>query len=319
MIAFLILFCFSDMKQLQSQRVASVKQVPRHYYLLYFYEEKSYSIVPAISTMFTSSVDHHAIKQNILLRNNVAAKVMLISNSKQDLEVAHDRLEARLDESKSFDARKSSLGFLCDNASCDDDEVCEPSEEQTRCGTSQRSNSQSINPVEHDNSTDEEIVEERIQAETSIMNEVLKQLKRCNKLQHQHLNEQVKCRKILTKLLKRSPGGTEDNHTVSPDPVIYNGVDLTSLGPNRLDVSNFSLLVARKLWKDEELMKNRLFPKRNTSRGSLSPNRSKTFESAIRSRFRCADDDDDDLRVAINAVNQLGSDIKSGKRRRTII
>ena len=74
------------------------------------------------------------------------------------------------------------------------------------------------------------------------------------------------------------------------------------------------------LWSDDELKAGRLFPKREGRRPPLSPNRSKLLLKAVTSRFRIDPEDEDALAPVILSVNQLGVDLKSGKRyRRSLI
>lgn len=76
----------------------------------------------------------------------------------------------------------------------------------------------------------------------------------------------------------------------------------------------YAAKLARHLWTDEELSNYRLLPIRGKGRPSLSEDKTNLWVKAMKARFSI--DDDEDLRPAIVAINQLGIDLRSGKRRR---
>ena len=72
--------------------------------------------------------------------------------------------------------------------------------------------------------------------------------------------------------------------------------------------------IARKLFTDNEMEKAMLFPIRAGARPPLSPTRVELFRDAVIARYGA--DNEDALSTAVSAVNQLGNDLKRGRRRR---
>lgn len=80
-----------------------------------------------------------------------------------------------------------------------------------------------------------------------------------------------------------------------------------------MHIGAYGTLIARRLWDDEELQSSRLLPQRRKGRRPLSPDRTDKWLKAVTSRFR-VHQDSDEVMSAVGAVNQLGLDLKSGKR-----
>lgn len=91
----------------------------------------------------------------------------------------------------------------------------------------------------------------------------------------------------------------------------FNGKDIVKIKPFNMNISQYGTTVCRILWTDDELAEGRLLPKRSSGRnGTLSPNRTPIFKSAVKKRFHLSEDDD--LSPAVIAVNQLRSDVNDG-------
>lgn len=133
------------------------------------------------------------------------------------------------------------------------------------------------------------------------------------------LKDIAKTQKSILRELKyirknKSSGLPKSSNSGPITSVMFNGIDLTLLGHNNLEPTIYAELIARRLFTDEEMSKCMLFPIReHGARKPLSPTRSSIFKRAVQSRFR---DDEDALKSAISAVNQLGNDIKRGRRKR---
>ena len=69
---------------------------------------------------------------------------------------------------------------------------------------------------------------------------------------------------------------------VAREPVLFADTNLTSIGYRNLSPRNYGLLIARRLWSDEELKSQRLRPRRSGGRPPLSPNRTTSFEEALK-------------------------------------
>ena len=92
---------------------------------------------------------------------------------------------------------------------------------------------------------------------------------------------------------------------------IFNGQNVTTLGDKNMDMSSYGVMLARRMFTDDEIKSSMLFPTRSTARPSLSPTRSQIFREAVTARFG-----DEDIKEAVVAVNCLGNDLKRGKRKR---
>lgn len=144
-----------------------------------------------------------------------------------------------------------------------------------------------------------------------------KLMKENNSLLKQQLEESVKTRKLLAKLLQSSKKETtnENERPVVPaDPVIYEGTNLLNLGARNMDSRRYSITLARHLWTDDELKGKMLFPRKVNSRAGLSPVRSELFLKSLKCRYHYNSDNEEEIKSAISAVNQLTSDVTRGKR-----
>ena len=139
-----------------------------------------------------------------------------------------------------------------------------------------------------------------------------------------------KTRKLMSKMINRFPqhlsqseteaspsnvDGSEEStaNLTSAPSVLYEGKDIVRLGRGNLSMMTYAAKLARHLWTDEELSNYRLLPIRGKGRLSLSEDKTDLWVKAMKARFSI---DDKDLRPAIVAINQLGIDLRSGKRRR---
>ena len=134
-----------------------------------------------------------------------------------------------------------------------------------------------------------------------------------NQLQRRQLKQLVKIRKGISRGISRLSSVTEEIPTEPMEPVMFGNTDLTKLGKRNIEPSRFAVLVARTVFSDEEMKGKSLFPKRVTSKPSLSPTRSDLIARTLKSRFHL-NDDSEGLQEAVNAVNQLTADVSRGRR-----
>ena len=171
------------------------------------------------------------------------------------------------------------------------------------------SNKKGRDPDDNDNSSDDD---KKID-----LSKLCKLVKESNNLFRKQLEESVKTRKLLTKLLNSKTNSTDITDAANftnIEPVIYEGKNLATLGERNLDPARYSVTLARQLWTDDEMKNKMLFPQKINSRESLSPNRSELFLKALKSRFNFHHENQDEIKSAVGAVNQLTSDISRGKR-----
>lgn len=117
--------------------------------------------------------------------------------------------------------------------------------------------------------------------------------------------------KSIKKVLSQKNNQQEDVH-VNVAPIIFNGIDLVKLGHNNYDASQFGLVLGRTLFTDAELSAGMMDPKRVNSRVPLSPNRTMLFKQVVEARFQRKSS----IEEAVSSLNQLGTDLKRGKRKR---
>lgn len=153
--------------------------------------------------------------------------------------------------------------------------------------------------------------------EANEMQQLILLQKESNKLLKEIILGQARLRRTLNKYSQTSekkPLQCSNDEQRPSKSVVFQGTNLVKIGARNLDISQYGTLIARKLWDDESLKKCRLLPSRVKGRPSLSPTRSNIWLSAMKHRFSI--DDTDEIKPAITAVNQLGSDLALGKRKR---
>ena len=287
------------------------------YLLFYIRDEKKYITMSSTSTLLPKNFHSTKVKEKEVIQlkySNSFVSAMYISQAStlDELHLKQTLMTKHLDEGGSIDL-DSSLGFLRPNI------IYEPG----LPGAS----GEPISVHEADenrNCLNDSMVSESHEAisrtENTSQENSIPLLKESIKLQKQILEELVRFRRQEARRWRRS---MRDAHVEPPvdqvegnfEEEMYNGKDLVKIKPFNMDISQYGTKVSRILWTDEELSEGRLLPRRSTGRsGTLSPNRTLIFKRAVKKRFHLSEDED--LSPAITAVNQLGSDVNRGKRRR---
>ena len=281
------------------------------YLLIYFEVDKSYEILCSNSCLLPMDFDINTVraKDTIFVKPDLTGQLIAKSDSCKDMEIYKRRLERKLDEG--VNVANSSLTFL-NNASFSE---CEEQSSEDYCADADDSN--------HDTVICSEIDDGRPTLNSRKYEVSSKQNSTCcltchanGESQNELLSKIIKTQNVIIKELKKN---RKTNHTGTKEgvtdlkPVIYQDENLTLIGNPRMPPSLFGQCVARKLFSDNELGNSMLFPIRETGRRSLSPNRSDIFKRAVSARFN---DDEDAIQTSIYAVNQLGNDIKRGRRKR---
>jgi hypothetical protein len=302
------------MKTLIERRMALPVKPPLRWYLMLFLEERLYTIISSSSLQFCRSTDHSSLKenQNVILKNGSAAKIVKIASVEEHLKVYQRRLERKLDCCSSINDTDS-FAFLNNTINSEFEtqkEFCAPKE------VNKDVDANIEGPFEV---TDLDVESEETQSTNSILLNILKEQQKTNELLQQSISYQREHSKHLKKLHKKclsdSTKPVADVEVSLLPKVMYENVNLTAIGSRSLDPSNYGLVLARQLWTDEELKGGMLAKKRSSSgRPPLSPNRSLLFNEAIKARFGF--EENDCLTDAQRAVNQLGNDLRSGKRQR---
>ncbi|MEL7308445.1 MAG: hypothetical protein AAGK05_11630 [Pseudomonadota bacterium] len=217
------------------------------------------------------------------------------SESEKDMHVFQRRLARKLDEERV--PLDNSFGFLNESMQQVSGATCDASLDS--------SSSTGNDTVIQENRASCSETDTGDTKENATINLVLCEMKKISSIlrKDQHsLEKLVKEVKSVKKVLPKNPATTPLTDC-EISPVYFNNADLTRLGHNNMDPSQFAICLARHLFSDEEIERNMLFPKRSSSRPSLSPNRSNIFKNAVLSRFR-----ENSMEEACRAVNCLGTD-----------
>jgi hypothetical protein len=258
-------------------------------YLIYFFEGQTYSILPAVSTLLPQNFNHRdaKVKDNILLRGGIAAKIIKISDNKKELTDAQILLENKLcaSGSKVFDASQDSLGFLDNNVSTDGEEI-DPRAQLF---------GNAVDDSETMSNNDVSVQLKDSVAPKDLSNEnLVKQVQKSNSYLREIKTLLVENNKYQKRILQSSKSNTiavvEDLNAVQP--VMFGETNLVTLGHRNLDCNNYSLLVARKLWTDDEIKSHMIGKKRagGAGRPEFSPTKTGLFNEAIKRRFNLEDD-----------------------------
>lgn len=289
------------------RKIAPYKATQLHYVLFFLREENKYFVISSASTIYPKDLDIDAVKvlQQFKLKDSLTsfpAIYICHSESKSEMETKMSKMQSYIESGRTIDA-DSSMRFLRESFNLS------PAKEQ------------SVDITESPESDCEPSGSQCMQVPSpGISDAILKAIERGNSLLEEILKEQRKLRRNLVKKCHADQKDRTENSDEVPavlEPVMFEGVNLTSLASRNLCPSNFGLLIARKLWSDDELKSQRLRPQRSTGRPPLSPNRSVIFEQSVLARFPSAGADA--LSEATAAINQLGNDLKSGKRSRKML
>lgn len=269
--------------------------------LIYFDEDKSYEILCSNSCLLPIdfNVKSVRVKDKIFVKPGLLGLLIAKSDTYRDMEIYKRRLEKKLDEG--VNVANSSLNFLNNSSSC---------EQQTPedVGADMDSDHDTISVID---------TVSKNSHECNVSYNCCKTCHNLGQSQNELLARILKTQNGIIKQLKKSPKpnhSIDGNYDVSKmQSVYYQEENLTLSGNPRMPPSMYGQCIARKLFSDDELANSMLFPVRETGRRSLSPSRSDIFKRAVSARFN---DDQDAIQTSISAVNQLGIDIKRGRRKR---
>lgn len=237
------------------------------------------------------------------------------SDCKSEIDIMQDRLERYMETGKSVDL-DSSLAFLYDTTTSKSKSLHDTKADSPNnfYSVSQETFEGDVGPpsahfAATSNVTATENLERKadkiIKLLTAIRDEMLRTWKAT-----------VKISKQKTTPSDPAPVASVSAVVDGREPVIHEGTDLVKVGRSNLHIGAYGTTIARILWSDQELKESRLLPLRRKGRASLFPERTRKWMQAVKSRFNIEMDDADELRPAVNAVNQLGLDLKCNKRSR---
>lgn len=301
------------------------------YAIFYLPEENKYMVLSTASTLFPKGVDLDSLVPltEIELRDRFSSFPALYvqhSSSKDEIDVTQVRLQRFIDSGKLIN-KESSLKFLQESFH----EECS-SQETSIVESSPPSpiNVTQADISDNPNNESDELSEDLpqpsnfdIMLSNRKLSTIIENQNRSFKTLTSLSTELSKCRKILSRAFsKKYTAEVKTTIDIAAQScietdrpkVLYMGKDLVSEGRRNLELTHYSLRIARILWNDDELLEMRLLPKSNSVL-PLSPGRTELFLKAIRARFNITDDDE--LEPAIRAVNQLCIDLKRGRRKRS--
>lgn len=323
--------------------------------LFFITSENRYFVVPSSSVSFPKDFNANEVKplEKFVMKDNLEcfeALYVCHSLSPSEIDRKQQKLQQYIDRGETVDAN-SSLRFLRDSFTCDVEEEDENEEghdeswtNEPECSASAaidvniaRNNRTTSRNDFSDSSVKSELgqsalndIKEAVEKTNDLIINLTSAVERNNKLQMAISKSLDRSRKLLTTLVKRFPqipnkdvsnptdvdgdAAGEDENAAPQQSVIYDNVNLVTLGSRNLNMASYGVKIARRLWRDDELAERRLFPVRRKGRPSLDEEKSDLWLNAVKNRFRILDDDD--VRPAITAVNQLGVDINGGKRKR---
>ena len=302
--------------------------------IFYIPSENKYIVVPSNSTLYPANLDHECVQPLTAFEmkdrlERFEALYVTHSSSYSEIERKQNLLQNYISSGQTLDA-KSSLSFLRESFGDDESSIS-----QSQNLTLSTSEIQPDPPVDFDVT----VSSQQAPLETSVLQQMFekqieilhyqeksfklfqtmaKNIERSRKLLYKIANRSVKTGEFATDGNRTEPLGSEPQvEDIFPrEPVIFEGTDLVSFGKKNANIVSFGLDIARRLWSDDELKNGRLLPRRSRGRPSLSHEKSGLWTKAVQTRFQL--DDAEDMRPAIVAVNQLGVDLKSGKRMRVL-
>ena len=297
--------------------------------------ENKYIVVPSSSTSFPKAFNEASVQKLDTFAMKDAFDTFQTyyighSSSLSEINRMQQKLQKHIDEGKTVDAN-SSLRFLRESFSQEENAEEEQEMIPRTSGSISMDASFTTNTLGRSSShlpshpTAVDLLERILETLQMISTQIDKLNKR-----HDDVAKDVdRCRKTLIKVLNKRKGTpaavdtvqamvegtTEDHKAPGPrEPVMHDGIDLVKVGRGNMDIVAYGVRLARHLWSDDDLANGRLLPSRSRGRPSLDEEKTILWSSAVRNRFSL--DDDDDIKPAVRAVNQLGVDVKMGKRRR---
>lgn len=232
------------------------------------------------------------------------------SSNKKEIEIKESKLTHFIDSGKHLN-KESSLRFL-ESSFCQDKSV-------ENVSVLDESQSSTTSPVPTSSKRPQDPINELMAAQcvSTKLTKLCQLTEENNNLLKDSIKEQIKFRKLMQRHFPPNPQRViQEEREDTKEPVLFNGQNLVTLGSKNLDKSNFALVLARRLWSDDELKTYRLLPKRSkTGRPEFSPTKTQLFINASCNRFNI-EPDSEELTMMARAVNQLGNDLVKDKRKR---
>jgi len=286
-----------------------------------FFEESvnKYFRISTSSTLWPKNLDLTTVSEMdrfVLRDGNLTYDVRYIthSTSESEIEMKIMKLQKALDDGKVMDSN-ASFSFL-DSSIRSEPQMAATASARAPISDRNHETTRSIPEEDLMNETTKRSTINSV-PEANEMQQLILLQKENNRLLKERNQGQARLRRTLNKYSQTSekkPVQCSDDEQRPSKPVYFQGTNLVKLGARNLDICQYGTLIARKLWDDESLKTCRLLPSRVKGRPSLSPTRSNIWLSAMKHRFSI--DDTDEIKPAITAVNQLGSDLALGKRKR---
>lgn len=319
------------MEKRRSKEVKKFESDKVGYILFYFVQDQTHNVLSTNSLLLPPDFDYGKCKPKatVILRPETEARVIAKSYDRQDILLYEDQLTKRLDKSDELNVTIDSLRFLNDSMSSEKNER-QPSsmngEGKQVPPLTMETDSESYSSVIDDASGTPEIshasqtnTDASGSATTIALNLLTSQM---STYLARRASFEKKCLKYLKqiskemKIMKESAvGNIKSKYQIDYTklaPVMFGDTNLTIMGDRHLEPTVYGQLVARTLFTDEELEQKKLFSRRDSGRPHMSPNRSELLRAALMARFG----DDDAFRDAVSSINQLGNDLKRGKRKR---
>ena len=256
----------------------------------------------------TVDVDQLEPKDKIPIKPDLVGQVVAISEFFKDMEIYKRRLVKHLDSGA--DLANTSFGFLdVSTSSSQTFHVREDSTLELEDSTqSPSSNDYTVEESESDGGKSTGTL--KMYTCCTVCHDLkrreiqlLKEMKENERKHHKDM------KRLLSNKMKENATPLSELQSV-----FYNEENLTVHGSANLPPTLYGERISRKLFSDEELCDYMLFPVRETGRKPLSPTRSQIFKEAVYARF--PKNQDEAFRSATAAVNQLGIDLKRGRRKR---
>lgn len=289
--------------------------------MIYFECDHMYDILCTNSTLLPIDFDYEKVgpKDTIKIKPDLVGTLIAKSEYSKDMEIYKRRLEKKLHEDEDFVVANSSLGFLdtsvaapSESSPADGAKPDDSSEDEMNTSTALIAASTVSEPIQTQRPTQKASVEDQY----SKLDAILAKMNDNQKMKRDLLKTTVSIYKELKALRKLLTKGAEEKaEKPCTTPVFYRDTNLSVMGHNNMAPSIYGELIGRHLFSDEELSTFMLFPVRESARKTLSPTRSNVFKDAVLARFG----DNDSLKCAVAAVNQLGNDLKRGRRKRKVI
>ena len=300
------------------------------YILFYFVSDTTHEVLSTNSLLLPSdfNYDNARVKDTVILKHDVEARIVAKSFDKADILLFQKLLERRIERSEGqLNVTDDSFNFL--NQSIPEVESRQEISQRTVDSDSSREESEIEDDTQTQGPNNKGVLHKCAEsgaldgaldypASTNdkidrLTDAVFKYFERRERYEKQSLKIQQQIWKELRYMRKASEKKDDtpiDPHTL--EPVLYEGKNLTAMGDRKMEPTVYGQLIARELFSDKELEESMLFPVRDGGRPALSPKRSELLRTALTNRFQ----DDNAVADAIASINQLGNDLKRGRRKR---